>query len=81
MGGKDRGGVRLAAGGATFPIRNYRRAYPRDRLIAPHVADAGEAAPGAADEDVPPVLLGWGVLNRPPNRVPWGDLVKVLDCL
>ncbi len=31
--------------------------------------------------DFPPVLLGWGVLNRPPNRVPWGHLVKVLDNL
>lgn len=26
------------------------------------------------DEDFPPVLLGWGVLNRPPNREPWGTL-------
>jgi hypothetical protein len=33
------------------------------------------------DEDFPSVLLGWGVLNRPPNRVPWGHLVKVLDSL
>ena len=33
------------------------------------------------DEDFRPVLLAWGVLNRPPNREPWGHLVKVIDSL
>lgn len=31
------------------------------------------------EDDFPPRLLGWGVLNQRPNPEPWWHLVKVLD--
>lgn len=33
------------------------------------------------EDDLPPVLSGWGVLNRPPSREPCSHLVKVIDRL